>query len=403
MRISTAQMFSQTTTSILQKQTAAAKSLDQLSSGKKISTSGEDPVAALAIDNLRQENALVEQYMKNIDYATNRLGLAESSLGGAEDVAFSARDLILRAANGALTDNERQTIADELQSNLDQLLAIANSQDESGSFLFAGFNNETQPFAFNNSGDMVYQGDAGVRQALVARGVSVGSNIPGDLAFMQAPNAMGDYSVNYLTGQQGDFRVTSASIANTGAYTAESPDTYGFAFSDNGAGGIAVQITGGSGTTWNIDPVDPAAPLSFNGLEVRLSAVPAAGDSFSLEPQSEVSIFDSMSQAISLMRDEARFTSLTGKAELAQILNNYDSGLEQLGNARGLAGNGLKSLESNDANHAELQLVNSSALSLLEDLDYASAISEFEKQQLALNAVSNVFGKVNGTSLFDYI
>ena len=47
--------------------------------------------------------------------------------------------------------------------------------------------------------------------------------------------------------------------------------------------------------------------------------------------------------------------------------------------------------------------MNTSALSLLEDLDYASAITEFEKQQLALNAVSSVFSKVGSVSLFDYI
>ncbi len=88
---------------------------------------------------------------------------------------------------------------------------------------------------------------------------------------------------------------------------------------------------------------------------------------------------------------------------MAQLLNNVDSGLNQLSVARGVAGNNLKSLESYSSNHTEEELVNKSALSLLEDLDYASAITEFQKQQLALNAVSNVFSRVGSVSLFDFI
>ena len=104
-----------------------------------------------------------------------------------------------------------------------------------------------------------------------------------------------------------------------------------------------------------------------------------------------------------MLEDPNKVNTPQGKAELAQILNNVDSGVNQLSIARGEAGNSLKSIESYSATHVEEKLVNSSALSMLEDLDYASAITELEKQQLALNAVSSVFSKVGSTTLFDYI
>jgi len=66
MRLSSAQIFNQSITSVLQKQTATSKILEQLSSGKKVNTAGDDPVAALGIDNLNQRNALVDQFMKNM-------------------------------------------------------------------------------------------------------------------------------------------------------------------------------------------------------------------------------------------------------------------------------------------------------------------------------------------------
>ncbi|WP_420788876.1 flagellar hook-associated protein FlgL [Shewanella algae] len=401
MRISTSQMYQQNLNSILQKQTDTNRILEQLSSGKKVNTAGDDPVAAIGIDNLYQQNALVQQYLKNVDYSKNHLSMAESKLGSAETLVTSIREQMLRAVNGTLAPSERQMIADELRGSLDELMSIANTQDESGNYLFSGYSTDNQPFAFDASGNMVYSGDSGVRDALVAQGVAMGTNIPGDSAFMKVPNGLGDYGVNYLASQTGDFRVLSAKIDNPAAHVA---DTYTFNFTDNGAGGVDLEVLDSGGTAVaNVANFDASNPVSFNGIEVKLDGTPAGGDSFTMEPDAEVPIFDTIQQAIDLLEDPNRVNTPEGKAELAQLLNNVDSGLNQLSVARGVAGNNLKSLESYSSNHTEEELVNKSALSLLEDLDYASAITEFQKQQLALNAVSNVFSRVGSVSLFDFI
>lgn len=401
MRISTSQMYQQNLNSILQKQTDTNRILEQLSSGKKVNTAGDDPVAAIGIDNLYQQNALVQQYLKNVDYSKNHLSMAESKLGSAENLVTSIREQMLRAVNGTLAPSERQMIADELRGSLDELLSIANTQDESGNYLFSGYSTDNQPFAFDAGGNMVYSGDSGVRDALVAQGVAMGTNIPGDSAFMKVPNGLGDYGVNYLASQTGDFRVLSAKIDNPAAHVA---DTYTFNFTDNGAGGVDLEVLDSGGTAVaNVANFDASNPVSFNGIEVKLDGTPAGGDSFTMEPDAEVPIFDTIQQAIDLLEDPNRVNTPEGKAELAQLLNNVDSGLNQLSVARGVAGNNLKSLESYSSNHTEEELVNKSALSLLEDLDYASAITEFQKQQLALNAVSNVFSRVGSVSLFDFI
>lgn len=403
MRISTSQMYNQGVSSILDKQSSTNKLLQQLDSGKKVNTAGDDPYAAIAIDNLNQKNSQIEQYIKNIDYSQNRLSNTENLLGSAENAVMSVKDLLLAASNGSLTATERQTLASEMQGNLDALMAIANSQDEAGNYIFGGFNNDSAPFSFDNSGKVVYAGDSGVRQSLVASGVSMGTNIPGNVAFMQAANPLGDFGVKYLANQQGELTVSSAKITDSGAHIPQNPNTYSVTFNDNGAGGISAAIVGGSGDVWNVDPVDPAAPLSVNGIDIQLASLPTAGDGFTLEAQREVSILDSLNQAIALVSDETRINSPAGQSELAQLLNNIDSGFNQLGTARAATGTALKQLEHYSGAHTEEQLVNKSALTLLEDLDFAEAFSEFQKQQLALNAVSSVFSKINSTSLFDYL
>ncbi|RTR39329.1 flagellar hook-associated protein FlgL [Shewanella canadensis] len=396
MRISTAQMFNQGITSVLDRQSATSKILDQLSSGKKVNTAGDDPVAAVGIDNLNQQNALVDQFVKNIEYATNHLAMYESKLGTAEKLVGSTREQVLRAVNGGLADSERQMIADELKGTLDELLNVANSKDESGNYMFSGNETGTQPFAFDATGNIVYSGDNGVRQSVVASGVTIGTNIAGDSAFMNAPSGMGDYSANYLATQAGDFKVESATVPPP---ITPAGQTYTFTMV-----GADLEIRDATNTLVQTEVnFDPSNPIVYNGLEVKVDGMPADGDEFSITYQSNVSIFDTINDAITLLESPNKINTPQGKAELAQVLNNIDSGVNQISIERGVSGNGLKALESHNMTHVEEKVVNSSALSMLEDLDYASAITEYEKQQLALNAVSNVFSKVGSVSLFDYI
>ena len=400
MRISTGQMFQQSTKSILDKQSATNTILAQITSGKKVNTAGDDPVAAIGIDNLKQKNALVDQYSKNVDYATNHLSISESKIGSAETLISSMREQLLRGANGSLSPVERQMVADEMRASLEELVSIANSQDESGNYMFAGNKTNSQPFAFDTNNEIVYSGDSGVRKSVVASGVAIPTNIPGDLAFMNSVNPIGDYGVNYLSPQQGDSAVSSAKITNQATHVS---DTYTFNFTPNGTGVDLQVLNSEGGTVTTVTNFDATNPVSFNGIEVKLSGTPAAGDSFTMEPMETVSIFDSFSKALALLETPESTNSPQGKSKLAQLLNDIDSGQNQVSTARGIAGNNLKGLESISTNHSEEKIINSSTLSILEDLDYAEAMTEFEKQQLALNAVSSVFSKVGSLSLFDYI
>tara|TARA_R110002051_G_scaffold292651_1_gene357532 strand:- start:668 stop:1873 length:1206 start_codon:yes stop_codon:yes gene_type:complete len=401
MRISTGQMFQQNTNSILEKQSATNTIMAQISSGKKVNTAGDDPVAAIGIDNLKQKNALVDQFVKNIDYATNHIQQAESQLGQADTLAGSMKESMLRGINGSMTSAERQVIADDMRQSLEQLMSIANTKDESGNYIFAGNKTNSAPFSFDNNGDVVYSGDAGIRKSNIAQGVQVNTNTPGDAAFMNAPNAMGDYGVNYSSTQQGDFVVTSAKITVPLTYI---PDTYSFNFVDDGTGVMNLEVRDSTANlVRTVAPFDASLLVSVNGIDVKLDGEPQAGDSFTINEVAQVSIFDTFSKAIALFESGNDAQTPAGQSELAQLLNNIDSGVNQMSQQRSLTGNSLKVLQQYSDNHTDEKLINTSALSKLEDLDLASAITEFEKQQLALNAASSLFSKVSSTSLFDYI
>ncbi|WP_298770812.1 flagellar hook-associated protein FlgL [uncultured Shewanella sp.] len=400
MRISTAQMFNQTSSSVLKHQSNANEILGQISSGKKVSTAGDAPVAAIAIDNIKQQSTQAEQYISNIDIATGRLSVTESTLGSIENLVQSMRDKMLQGVNGSLSDLDRQALTDELTSSLEQLVDLANTKDSAGNSIFSGFKTDVTPFAFDSNGDMHYSGDAGVRETLIASESTLATNIAGDSVFMKVPNAMGDYSADYSSAQQGTFSVTSAKISDSTTHTS---GQYQYDFIDNGLGGLDLDVTDPSGSVTRLTNIDATQPMTLNGLTVQLEGAPLGGDSVMLNPESSSNLFDNLSDMITLLDTGEAVNSPQGQATFNQLLNNIDSGQAQLALGRSQAGNDLNALDNAKDVHINTQLVNTSALSLLEDLDIASAITEFEKQQLSLNAASQLFSRVNAVSLFDYL
>ncbi|MCL1076616.1 flagellar hook-associated protein FlgL [Parashewanella spongiae] len=398
MRVSTAQFHQQSINSVLRQQSATAQTLEQISSGKRVNTAGDDPVASIGIDNLKQENTLIDQYLKNIDYADNKLSVAESTLGSAESLSRTIKDQMLSLTNGRHSDDDIQAIATEMKSNLEALQSLANTRDESGNYIFAGFETEQQPFEFGSGTPRTisYQGDSGVRNSVISSGVLQATNIAGDAAFMNGENAIGDYSVNYQAGQTGEFSISSAKFDASAANPAAN---YTLAFVDDNSGGVNVNYTDSSGAPQTTAFTNP---LVIDGVELKFDGVPAIGDSVAISEQSQVSIFDTIEQAITLA-ESGELQNPNGQAEMAQILDNMNQGINQIGMARSEAGIGLSNTESYAMRHEEAKLVNTSAQSKLEDLDLASAISEFEKQQLALNAASSLFSRVSSTTLFDFI
>ena len=401
MRISTSQMFNQNTSSILRHQADTQKSMEHVSSGKRVHTAADDPIASKTIDNLKQDNNMINQYLKNIDYAEGRLANAESSLGEAELLSRNIKDNMLKMNNSARSQDDLDAIAKDLRSDLDALMSIANSRDESGNYMFSGFNTETEPFSFDDSSprQVQYAGDDNTKQSMVADGVLLQTNIPGSNAFMNGANSLGDYSVNYKAGQSGEFQVEAANIDNLAANPAAN---YTINFVDDGAGGVDAEIVNTAVTPNTTTTQAFSNPLTFDGIELEFDGTPDIGDSIDMTQQSSISIFDTVERAI-VLAESGEIQNPNGQAEMAQLLDNMNQGIDQISRERSVAGVNLKSLDTYNTQHENSKLVNTSAQAKLEDLDMAEAITELEKSQVALQATSSLFTQVSTTSLFDYL
>ena len=84
---------------------------NQLSSGKQVSVPSDDPSATVTAMTLRSRRAADEQYLRNVDVASGRLGVTDNSLTQLSDRLRAVRDLVVQSRNGALSAESQTALA----------------------------------------------------------------------------------------------------------------------------------------------------------------------------------------------------------------------------------------------------------------------------------------------------
>ena len=169
MRVSTLGAFNNGLNLMQRLQSALDHTQRQISSGRRILTPSDDPVASARALGIRESIARLDQFDRNANIATNRLAQEEVALQSANNVLQRVRELTLQANNGTQSNESRAQIAVELDELLDQLVQIANQKDGAGAFLFSGNLQDTQPVSRTALG-FTYNGDQGQRFIQIGEG-----------------------------------------------------------------------------------------------------------------------------------------------------------------------------------------------------------------------------------------
>lgn len=140
---------------------------NKLSTGKRVNTPSDDPIAASAGVRLSDSIAKNKQFLANQVIAKNNVQYGEQVIADIGDTLQGMRERLVQGANGTLNTSDRRSIADELRSRYEGLLTLANARDESGNYLFSGGLATTQPF-FDAAGEAIYAGDQGRRSIQVS-------------------------------------------------------------------------------------------------------------------------------------------------------------------------------------------------------------------------------------------
>ena len=147
------------------------------------------------------------------------------------------------------------------------------------------------------------------------------------------------------------------------------------------------------------------APISFNGVQVTVSGTPAAGDSYTIAPSLNQDLFTTVQKLVNALNSGAVDPSTRAKynSDVGQFLASIDQSMNHIDNVRASIGARLNSIDNQKAANGDLVTASQTALSSLQDLDYAEAATRLSQQMLILQAAQQSFVKMQNLSLFNYI
>lgn len=431
MRISTAQIFDSGSRGISRNQVDLFTLQNQMSTGRKVLTPADDPVASAQALVLTQAKAVSAQYIKNQQSAQGALGVVDAQLGAVDDLLRSVRDKVLQAGNTTLSNADRSAIVKELEERFSELLGIANVQDGTGDYLFAGYQGAVRPFSTTATGAS-YAGDDGQRLLQVDSSRQIAANVSGSAVFEQIRNGNGTFATakggNTALGtvNQGTAIIDRGSVNNQSLWKQAL---------DAGFGDVKITFSVTAGVTeyklydvvsgLEISPpvVAPANGLPFKsgqsipmntitavpdfGVSVVISGQPVDGDSFLISPSRDQSMFTTLRNTITAISQGISTSAGTTPTEysnnLAANLTNIDQALGNVLNMQTTVGSRMNELDALSDTAADMQIQYASSLSELQDLDYTKAVSDMARKQLQLEAAQLSFKQISQLSLFSIL
>ncbi len=420
MRISSNTIFSNAVANMDQQQVLINQTQQQISSGQRIQTAADDPVGAAQALIVTQTNAMNTQYMANGTAAQGTLSLASSALQSVTGLIQAIQSEVIQAGNGSYSNADRSSIATQLSSQLQQLVGLANSTDSSGNYLFSGFQTSTQPFA-NTPAGVGYFGDSGQINVQVSATQQIAANDNGANIFMNIKNGNGTFATlagsNTLTPgpNLGTGIISTGSVANPPPTLPM--DSYSVAFTVTpGVSGapdvttydVTDTTTGTAVSTGN--PYVSGQNISFAGVQFNIQGAPANGDTFTVAPSSNVSIFQTISNLITTLNTGVSSATSGGVSTTTTLTNSLNTGLDNLGNAlnniltvQSSQGSRLNQITSLQSTGSSLGLQYQQTLSQIQGVDMAQAVSNLTQQQNNLQAAEKSFAATATLSLFSYL
>jgi flagellar hook-associated protein 3 FlgL len=403
MRISTTQLYDMGSARISEMQGGMVKTQQQISSGRRILTPSDDPVGAARVLELSQGQSVNEQFAVNRQQAKNLLSQEEGALTTLTSLIQDIQELVVKAGNPSLGNEQRGYLAVELQGRFDDMLGIANSRDGTGNYIFGGYDVSNQPFV-TNSGGISYNGDQGQRMLQVGSNRQIALSDSGADVFQRLRTGNGTFATGADPGNTGSGVISQGVVIDSAALTRH---RYEIEFSV--AGGVTSYVVTDTSAAppvaYPAQTFTDGQSITFDGLQFSIKGQPAAGDVFTIEPSHNESVFatvqgliDTLSRPAQNLAERAHLQNGLNKAslEMASMLDNVLS-------VRASVGARLQEVENLDNAGLDRDLYYSRAISDLQDLDYVKALSDLSRQQVTLEAAQKTFVTVSGLSLFQML
>jgi flagellar hook-associated protein 3 FlgL len=400
-RISSYMMFQNGQQAIGAAQSQLMQTELQLSSGKQINTPSDNPVGAANVASLNTTVSQLTQYQSNQTEAKLQLDQADSTMSSLINLVQDAQQRLVQAGDGTYSDSQRAALAQGLQGDLNQMAGLANTSDGQGGYLFGGSHQSAPPFT-QVGNNVTYGGDSVLQSVQVSQNRQLQIKFSGDDVFQKMRPGNGSFVTAASAGNTGSGVIDTGSVANPAALTG---DNYAITFTVSGSNTTYQVQDTTKNTAVTSGSYNSPTSISFDGLQVSLTGTPANNDSFTVAPAAYQSLFTTMSKAIAALQQPADTPSATAQLQtsLGSALGSMGQALDHLTLKQADVGNQLQQLNSYSTLNGDRTLQASSALSSIQDLDYAKAASQMAQQQTIYQAALQSYSAVSKLSLFNYL
>ncbi len=403
MRLSTNLFFQRGLDSLQTSQNQLDKIQQMLTKQTKILSPADDPIGNSQVLALNEKIGQNEQFERNSVTLENNLRREESVLSSITDAVQKVRTLAVQANNGSYDQTNRKAIASELRNIETSIFDLTNAQDESGEYIFAGYQNRTKPMEFDDATQSYqYVGDQGQRTIQLSPTLYLPANDPGNKAFSNVSKRV-DFE---LTG--GNDFIEKVEVTDRDALIADTEtridagDSTDFTVTFTGPD--AYEISDGTNT---VTGTVTDGKIEYNGMSLELDKdnMPATGESFSYsigEPVSRnlLTQIGDLADALEASGPESKGFH---ESEIAFALDDFNTVISDLTDTQASVGARLNVMDNAKLSNADIEIVNKKARSDISDVDYSEAMTDLVKNETIYSAAQQIFTRVSRLSLFDYI
>jgi flagellar hook-associated protein 3 FlgL len=204
----------------LNQATSTAESLtSELSSGLRVSSLSDDPLAAAQSSMLATAISRDDTFSHASATEVSVLQVTDSTLGEVVSQLTSAISLSVSANNSTNNASNVGAILQQLTGIRDQVLSLANTSYQ-GRYLFGGTEGASAPFTLNTAispAIAIYNGDTNLQYIQTPSGQNLQTNLPGSSVFGAAFGALNQIISDLTSGSASASTLSSDSSALTSA------------------------------------------------------------------------------------------------------------------------------------------------------------------------------------------
>ena len=189
----------------------------ELSSGLRVSSLSDDPVAAGQSSLLNSSISQDDTFVQTASTTQSLMQVADSTLSSVVTQLTSALSLSVSGNSGTASASDLTSLSQQLSSVRDQVVSLANTSYQ-GVYIFAGSKGSVRPFTIDTStspATTTYSGDSQASNVTTENGQLLQTTLAGSAVFM-APGADVMTALNNLVADFASGTVSSTSSTDIG-------------------------------------------------------------------------------------------------------------------------------------------------------------------------------------------